>query len=323
MSSHDTSMRWVVWVVSGVGLGWLLRSVLLVAPLPARPPFWQFLGVTCPARHGWAAAVVATWGGGVPLQWFSDFSPTFPAALGSVVTVEDATYEAALRNGSGYKFMAFKLQWVWHWTARHWLDDPRRSESPPPRWFVRHWDDSYVFVASLERELRLYNPDEPLLIGHRHYSQGQVAYPDGGNPWCLSVGALRLWHRAGISSCLGKTVSADAARAMLGPPSHPWANCKDPERPGLWCAEDIYLWSCLRRLGVRFVHYRGRSWPARELGTPAFAPTLRRSALGQMDWPDLLATSNDYYAALHPVTPTLMTSLFAAERAAKAEEKLK
>ncbi len=36
----------------------------------------------------------------------------------------------------------------------------RRAERHPALWYVRVWDDNYVFQQSLRRELQLYNPDE-------------------------------------------------------------------------------------------------------------------------------------------------------------------
>ena len=120
-------------------------------------------------------------------------------------------------------------------------------------------------------------------MGHRHYSKGGFAYPDGGNPWCLSRAALELWRRAGISRCSGERLSAARARQLFGPESHEWANCRDRRKPGLWCAEDIFLFFCLRELGVRFVHYRGKSWPPQDLLRLSFEPTFARSVRGEVE----------------------------------------
>ncbi len=117
--------------------------------------FWLFVGVTSEARLSSAATVDRTWATLVspPLRWYVDNETTL---LGEgAVVVRDATYRQAFGRGEGYKHMSFKLQWVWQHVAATAL-----SSSSVPGWFVRVWDDSYVFVRALRKELQLYHPDE-------------------------------------------------------------------------------------------------------------------------------------------------------------------
>lgn len=222
-----------------------------------------------------------TWGSRVKIEWFLEGETPAPKELGKVVKVTDDKYLRALQRGEGYKFMTFKMQWIW---------DHALNNGPTADWYVRHWEDNYVFVDALKRELSmfvfraghfvlfeligLYNPNEPILVGHRHYSKGNFAFPDGGGAWSVSEGAAKLWRAQGPKQCANGVLSEAKAREIFGPVSHEWAVCKvlclisfvcrvmlflqkDPKNPGLWCAEDIFLWYCLKQLGVRFVHYRG------------------------------------------------------------------
>jgi hypothetical protein len=81
-------------------------------------------------------------------------------------------------RGKGYEHMFYKLRWIWQYVA-----DQIESE-----WYVRHYDDVYIFRNALYNELSSYDSKIPLLIGHRHYSQkGHFAFPDGGTLFVVVV----------------------------------------------------------------------------------------------------------------------------------------
>lgn len=223
-----------------------------------------------------------------------------------VVRVTDRTYLEALSRKKGYSFMAFKLQWIWN-DAFHRL--------PDSKWYLRFYDDNYIFLLAMKRELELYDSEQPLLVGHRHFSHASnFPYPDGGNPWVLSRGAVRL-VRGNISQCLA-TLGPVQARKLFGPKSF----CDRKTKDGLWCAEDIFLWWCMQRLGVKFVHYRGESWfPVNTIGTLNWQQYLIMSSFGitsQYD-PEMLPQKAKaaYYCALHPVPRSLMHLIWKDERA--------
>ena len=130
------------------------------SPAPAapakeqQPVFWQFVAVTSPRNvANKAVTVERTWGSAVrpPLRWYTDNATTL---LPRAVVVQEARYLAAAEAGQGDKFMTFKMQWVWEHAAR------QAARQPGALWFVRVWDDNYVFQEALRRELQLYNPDE-------------------------------------------------------------------------------------------------------------------------------------------------------------------
>lgn len=73
--------------------------------------------------------VSQTWGSQVAIQWYSE-GKRFPKELGNVVEVRDETYLAAVARGEGYKFMMYKMQWVWDHVLKH---------APPSDWYIRHW----------------------------------------------------------------------------------------------------------------------------------------------------------------------------------------
>lgn len=84
-----------------------------------------------------------TWGSQVPIEWFCE-GKVHARELGSVVAVTDETYLTGLARGEGYKHMVFKMQWIWDHALNH---------GPKADWYVRHWEDNYIFVESLKREL--------------------------------------------------------------------------------------------------------------------------------------------------------------------------
>lgn len=274
--------------------------------------FWLLVGVTSKGRKERVDAVMSTWGKDEAnnMVWYGDEKDS-PSPLIKVWRhLRVPKYEDAARKGSekeGYKFMTHKMQAIWSdlWKRA-------KEEQQGPAWYVRFWDDNYLFVRSFVGELALYNPDMPLLVGHRHATVTQFAFPDGGNTWAVSRAAL-LAFGPKIHACAEEELSEERARAILGPKEHPWCNCKDPANPGLWCAEDIFLWHCMQRAGVKFLHFRGISGL-----NPGSIPqdVFARSVLGNGGFPEMMlpCTSQDYYSALHPVDPKNMKAYWTAEK---------
>ena len=292
------------------------------APALDSAPFWAFIGVSSALTRTKPTLVMSTWASRLPketVQWYGEGE--FDNSLGSVIEVTDAVYRSAVERKEGYKFMAFKLQWIWH--------DALTRISKDTKWLIRHFDDVYIFLNSLHSELELYDPDQPILIGHRHATVQQFPFPDGGNPWILSRGAVKLLREKNVmSGCINGTISPKKARQILGPESHEWANCRDSKKPGLWCAEDVYLWYCMHLAGVKFVHFRGESWFPQDLKSASFSPTLSKSVLGVSSQDEVSMLPKPHYrgnyCALHPVPSSTMKYLWSQEQKIlkKAKSKL-
>jgi hypothetical protein len=111
----------------------------------------------------------------------------------------------------------------------------------------------------------LYDYQQPIILGTRHSLLG-FDFPDGGSTWIVSHAALQLWGPA-IDKCIPEVIGEKKGREMLGSVTDPnrapvekyWSACKDIENPGLWCSEDVFLYYCMKRAGVRFVYFEGSS----------------------------------------------------------------
>lgn len=153
-------------------------------------------------------------------------------------------------------------------------------------------------------------------MGHRHYSKGNFAFPDGGGAWSLSAGAADLWRKQGPKRCAKHILSEAKAREIFGPVSHEWAVCKVCKKPKktncvmMRLAGQVESWAVVRGrylFVVLFARTRsaicalqrlvcmcvwlfrfcshgilaGKSWPPQNLGHSSFDPTLQNSALAR------------------------------------------
>jgi hypothetical protein len=167
---------------------------------------------------------------------------------------------------------------------------------------VRHWEDNYVFMDALRYEVQQYNSSEPLLLARwPHVSPGNFAFPDGGSAWVLSKAGMDLWGPF-IARCIEAEVDAEFARRLLGPSDHIWANCKDAQEPGLWCAEDVFLGFCLQQHGVRMVPYQGTTGGLEHISKAELERAFNRTY------------SLPHAVVLHPATPSQQQDFWARER---------
>jgi len=250
----------------------------------------EYLGVTMPKNFEAARAVDQTWGKGQGIVWFSEEQTD---AVGNMVVVEDPTYIQAFQQGEkeGYKHMTFKMLWVWDYAY----------QNLKAKWYVRHWEDNFVFPKAIEKECSLYDHRQPIIIGTRHRLY-DFDFPDGGSTWIVSQGALDLWG-PDINKCTSGIIGEKKARELLGPidvdpERKKWATCKDLENPGVWCAEDVYLWYCLKEAGVRFVVFQGSS--QHEAVGQVVPEMFLRSVTGKdLQW-------KNHYLAFHKVNKDQM-----------------
>ncbi len=164
-------------------------------------PFLHFFGITAPFNHDAVKLISQTWGSRVDVTWYSDAEDV---ELGDLVVVNDSTYLAASKRQRGYQYMTQKLLWCWNHTMHNFDAD----------WYVRVYDDNYVFLRNVRRALRQFNSDEPILIGRVNAPPGAggIWYMDGGYGWAISRAALQAWKPA-----LDRCVPAVAAnmRSLL------------------------------------------------------------------------------------------------------------
>ena len=282
--------RWFALLMAGclgAGLWWLQGEVFAKeqkTECAKRTLFWRFVVVTSAVTEDRELALRGSWVQRVPAVWYGDDTRR------GKKKVTDSVYTDALARGEGYQYMSFKMAWVWE-------QETKRAKFPD--WTVRVFDDSFIFSRSLRAELSSLNPEEPVLVGHRHFShRGKFAYPDGGMPWCVSRGAMRKVKFAEIGRrCVNGTVDEARVRGMVERDE----SCKRRgNASSVWCVEDMVLWKCFAEAGVKFRQFRAQSWPPP--GGPfgaEFRPTLIRSVIGETNAEDLLVPL--HYVALHPI----------------------
>merc|ERR1712196_278275 len=59
-------------------------------------------------------------------------------------------------------------------------------------WYVRVFDDAYVFPKRLEQVVQGLDPSQGILLGRNGIFNGQ-RYVGGGSPWVVSRAALEAW----------------------------------------------------------------------------------------------------------------------------------
>ena len=68
------------------------------------------------------------------------------------------------------------------------------STFPDFDWYVRCWDDNYIFPERMSWLLSSYSPDKPLALGRMSERKEPYFFLNGGATWALSREALRRWQ---------------------------------------------------------------------------------------------------------------------------------
>jgi hypothetical protein len=152
-------------------------------------------------------------------------------------------------------------------------------------WYVRQFDDTYVFPERLEKLVTNMDPNKGIVVG-RNCWLGNIRFVCGGPPWVISRGALDAWFKGN-----------ENPDTML---QKKWG-----------VAEDVYISDAMYKTGkVTFYHSTG--FHAQSLKHPEVALTAREVIQGKMaaedrkwkrcQWKPCVNTPNDLgVIALHYV----------------------
>lgn len=88
---------------------------------------WTFIGITSEKNSQQALTTMETWGSQVAILWFGEGS--LPSSL-KAIEVTHPIYLQEYQKGNGYKYMAYKLQWIWQYVYEH------VHKSSPSDWYI-------------------------------------------------------------------------------------------------------------------------------------------------------------------------------------------
>eukprot|EP00667_Euglena_gracilis_P007155 EG_transcript_7238 len=177
----------------------LQRYVLELHPPVCRtpaPPAFQgrffYFGVTHPSLHHLLEACHATWAGRLPgMVWYS----TSAHPLVTHVMGTDA------------RGLTSRMAQIWNHVHQHYGGFD---------WYVRCWEDNYVFPQRLEYLALSYNASRPLQVGQAGVLKQRVPFLLGGPPSLWTRAALQLLFREYGPSLAG-CVRLCARHALLTP----------------------------------------------------------------------------------------------------------
>ena len=200
-----------------------------------KPKIFYF-GVTHHLNRDKLMASNRTWVRTIPkMHWYSD-KPD-PDLNVTVVSYEP---------GNTYKLITYRMLMIFQHIYEHHQGYD---------WYVRLWDDNYLFNDRLVELLQDQDPDEAVLIGKLldikfPMHNGEVRrflYIGGGSVWVLSRSALNRWFTLANANLTNhRTCKMDGVGRYL-------ADIPNYNQH----AEDLHLSLCLNSLGVKYVHAYG------------------------------------------------------------------